>query len=82
MIQLGELLLCLPPLIFTPPPQPLNKFAEVIPYETLYQIDEPIKLGLLTNEDIVKEQNNKILKEIFEKELENEYLQHHRQNDL
>lgn len=79
MIELSPLILILTPVAF-PDYIVRNEYAESIPYESLYVESKPNKSTLnyntITTEELVREQNEKILEELFRKEAENEYLQH------
>lgn len=57
------------PLISAPPYIPENKFAEAIKYSS-YSIEKPklkspFLFDTITTEDIVRENNNKILEQIY-----------------
>lgn len=80
MIELSPLVLVFAPITF-PDYIVKNAYAESIPYESLYYIENKpnkniMKHGVITTEELVREQNEKILKELFRKEAEDEYLQH------
>lgn len=52
-----------------------NKYAEVIPYEDLYPIQKKpnkntLEYNTMTTEELIREQNEKILIEILKKEQE------------
>lgn len=68
MLTKSLLILCFPSV--NPPFSPIeNKYADSIPYESLYQIDSTpnkntLEYNTMTTEELVRIQNQKILKEL------------------
>lgn len=83
MFKSSCLLLCSTlPVDFTITQTP-NHYASSIKYQELYQIEclpnkNTMEYNVLTTEELVRQQNIKILNEIFKKELEDEHMQHNR----
>lgn len=72
MIHFSQLVFCLPSLAI---PCEITQKNHHIPYELLYKIEEKpnkntMEYNTLTTEELVREQNIKILEEIHRKELE------------
>lgn len=76
MIIQPEFIFCLSPLAISVELPP-NKYAQSIPYESLYRIDErpnknTMEYNTLTTEELVREQNIKILEKINKLEKQQE----------
>jgi len=56
-------------------PDRQTKYAESIPYESLYKVEKPNKntmeYNTLKMDELIKEQNQKIIEQIFQQEFEN-----------